>query len=84
MITYFVLSALLMLLSTILWIAPTVTELPFGTDTYIVQGVGGVKHLFEFFPPLETLYHAFLIYLLFRVSMLILKIFLGSRTPQYE
>lgn len=51
---------------------PTVTELPFGIDSILVQGAGYVHFLGGVFPPLGYLLQAFMYYLGF---LLLLKVF---------
>jgi len=63
---------------------PTVTTLPWGTDAYVVQGVQLFRLLAGFFPPFATLLTAFLLYLGFRLSMILVKFFLGGRTPMHN
>lgn len=60
---------------------PLITELPWGLDAVVVQGVGGYKLLATAFPPLSTVLTIFLIYISFRLGMILLRFFLGSRTP---
>jgi len=54
------------------WFQP-VTELPFGIDTYVVNGFEGVRAIAEFFPPLGYVIQAFAIYVLFLLSLKIFK-----------
>ena len=81
-IFYLVNAALALLFS---WL-PDGTTLPtFGSvnlDTVFSNGVGYYRFLATIFPPLTTVLTAATIYLGFKVVMLIIKLILGSRTPQ--
>lgn len=60
---------------------PVVTELPWGVDSFFASGIGYFRHMMEFFPPFSTVLDAFLLYIGFRLAIIILRFFLGSRTP---
>lgn len=83
-----ILSAIITLIVTFLTMVfqllPTVEELPWGTDAYLGQGVQYFKLLADFFPPFATLLTAFLLYVSFKLLMLVIKFFLGSRTPSHS
>jgi len=81
MITYLILTVLISLVGVIFSLFPTIEELPWGVDSFLVQGVGGYKLLATLFPPLSTLMTAFLIFVGFKLSIILLRFFLGSRTP---
>jgi len=83
MIFSFILLAVTSFLSFVFAMFPTVTELPWGVDNFVVSGVGYYKALMHFFPPFSTVLNAFLIYIGFRLGILILRFFLGSRTPTH-
>jgi len=63
---------------------PRVDELPFGSDAYLQQGVGLLKEMNSVFFFLDSIMYAVLIYLGFRLSLLVLKFVAGSRTPHHE
>jgi len=63
---------------------PDASTLPFGIDEILVDGVGQFKALMALIPPLETVFTAFMIYLSFRLGLILLKVFLGNRTPQHD
>lgn len=48
---------------------PKVTELPMGLDAILIQGMGYLLFLFDFFPPLQTLYTAFLVVMSFKLAL---------------
>ncbi len=48
----------------------TVDALPWGTDSFIVSGVSYFKLLTQYFPPFQTVFDAFLIYLGFKVLVM--------------
>lgn len=60
---------------------PTVTELPWGVDQYLSDGMGYFNRIAEVFPPLGVLMDVFLIYIGFKATLLLVKVFLGSRAP---
>jgi len=52
---------------------PSVTSLPWGLDSIFQQAVSGFKGFMAIFPPLQTVFNAFLIYLGFRIALRIVK-----------
>jgi len=60
---------------------PTVTELPFGLDTTLATAVSYFHGITETVPYLQVVWTCFLYVLGFEILMLVLKLFLGSRTP---
>lgn len=50
------------------WI-PKVTVLPLGLDAILISGVGYLFYLFAFFPPLQLLYDAFLVIIVFKIGL---------------
>ncbi len=52
---------------------PDASVLPWGIDSILVSAVGGFKSMIVVFPPLGIVFQAFMIYLLFRVGMQLLK-----------
>jgi len=83
MIFSFIIIAVLYLFSLFLAPFPTVTELPWGVDSFFSNGMGYYRQLMVYLPPLSTVLDAFLIYIGFRLSIIILRFFLGSRTPTH-
>lgn len=81
MITYLLLTIIITLVGIIFSMFPTIDELPWGLDSIISDGVAGYKELATMFPPMETMMTVFLIYLGFKILMILLKFFLGSRSP---
>jgi len=81
MIIFFVLTFILTIVSFIFAPFPTISELPWGIDSVMVSGVSGFKYLAELYPPFSTVLTAFLVYIGFRVGIILLRFFLGSRTP---
>lgn len=60
-----------------------VTVLPFGIDPILVSAVGSFKAFMVIFPPLQIVFQAFMIYLGFRMTLLVFKLILGSRSPHH-
>jgi len=60
---------------------PTVTVLPFNLEGVVSQAIYGIHKLVIYFPPLGTVITAFIIYVLFRLTLVIMKMILGSRLP---
>jgi len=83
MIFFLLLQALVVAVSMIFAPFPVVTELPWGVDSVFSQGVAYFKAFFDFFPPFSTLFTATLIYIGFRLGIIVLRLFLGSRTPTH-
>jgi len=81
MILFLLIQALVYLVSLFFAPFPVVEALPFGVDSFLSDGVSYVKYLSEFFPPLSTVITATLFYIGFKLAMIVLKFFLGSRTP---
>lgn len=72
MILTIILNTLATIFENILNFLPNATILPFGSDEILVTGMGYIRFITTFFPPLATLITAFLIYIAF---ILALKIF---------
>jgi len=84
MITYLLIKAVLVILSVFTIWLPRVDVLPWGVDGALVNGVAILKKLGGVYPMVSTVLTAFLIYVAFRISLLVLKFFLGSRTPSHS
>jgi len=54
---------------------PTVTTLPFGMDNALTLGVGYFKTVADLFPPLAVLLEYVLIYIGFKLTLLVLNLF---------
>lgn len=52
---------------------PVITELPWGIDSILLNAVLGYKKLSTYFTPLNTMLVAFVIYLGFKFSLIILR-----------
>lgn len=81
MIIYFLLLFVVYVISLLFAPFPVVEELPWGVDAFLSGGISQFRLLTEFFPPLSTVLDVALIYLTFRISIIVLRFFLGSRTP---
>lgn len=81
MIFFFIIQALIYIVSLFFAPFPTVEELPWGIDSFVSQGVSGFRYLMEFYPPFSTVLSAFILYLAYKLSILVLRFFMGSRTP---
>jgi len=55
------------------WFLPVVTELPFGADAILSQGMGYLYFIMGIFPPLQILYTGFLWVLTFKIAMLFIR-----------
>lgn len=82
MLLQLLLTILINLLNILTSWLPTVTTLPF-IDSYLVSAMGGIHSLIENFPILQDVLTAFLIYLGFKLALLVMKLFMGSRTPTH-
>jgi hypothetical protein len=85
MIVALIINIILLIVTTLLSWLPDALTLPtignVNIDTSFANGVGYVHYLGEIFPPLTTILTAAIIYLSFKVVMILLKVFLGSRAP---
>lgn len=48
---------------------PQVTALPLGLDAILIQGMGYLLFLFDFFPPFQALWNAFIIVMSFKIGL---------------
>jgi len=48
---------------------PTVTTLPFGIDAILANGMGYFFFIAVYFPPLTTMYNAFLFVVAFKIGL---------------
>jgi len=81
MIFFFIIQAVVYVISLFLAPFPVVETLPWGTDSFLASGMGYYRTLMAFFPPFSTVLSAFLLYVAFRLGIIVLRFFLGSRTP---
>lgn len=63
---------------------PVVTELPFGTDEYFATGIGFFNRITELVPILSVVVEVFLLYIGFRITVIIIRFFAGSRSPVHN
>jgi len=82
MIFYLIIMGIITIIGAIFGVLPQVTTLPY-IDQYIVDGVSYYKLLAALFPPFATGLTVFLLYLSFRIGLILLKVILGSRTPTH-
>jgi len=75
MIWFYIITFFGSFLNTMLSWLPKITELPFGMDSIAVQAIGSFRAFAEIFPPLQTVLSAFVIYFLFRGTLLTLRLF---------
>lgn len=52
----------------------TVTTLPFGIDSILVQGVGYIKFLATVFPPIDSVLNGFLYIIGFKILMKLVRL----------
>ena len=81
MITYYILWTIAWIVSLAFGLLPIVTEVPFGMGQAVALAGGYVRAFTEIFWPVIALYYALMFYIAFRIGMLSLKLFLGSRVP---
>lgn len=63
---------------------PTADTLPWGLDDIWTDAIAYFKGFTELFPPMEIVFQAFMIYLGFRLLLIVVKIFVGSRVPHHD
>lgn len=83
MIIFFIIQLVILIISLFFAPFPTISELPWGIDTFLSNGMSYYRQLMVYLPPLSTVLSAFLIYIGFRLSIIVLRFFLGSRTPTH-
>lgn len=83
MIWYYLLVGIGTILSFLFSWLPNVEELPLGMDTAILTATTYFRSFMEIFPPFQVVLTAFLWYIAFKFSMIILNLFLGHRTPKH-
>lgn len=81
MIVYLLIQLLIFALSVVFAVFPTVDTLPWGVDSVLTDGMGYFRGLMLIFPPLSTVLNAVLIYFGYRLAIIVLRFFLGSRSP---
>lgn len=88
MLIYNLLLSLVKMMNIAFAYVPQATKLPtfFGIDLdyYLGIGVSGYKLLMAIFPPFQTILTAAVVYLGWRLILLGLKVFLGSRLPAHQ
>lgn len=60
---------------------PTITQLPWGLERTIGTAVSFYRYLGAYIPVLLVIMNAFIIYVTFKLGLLVLKLFLGNRAP---
>lgn len=83
MIIQFLFNVLLSIANVLFGWLPQVTTIPY-VDSYIVTAVGGIRTLAVAFPIYSVILEVSLIYLGFRIGLVILKVFLGHRSPHFN
>jgi len=63
------------LLTAVFSFLPVVEELPFGLDNTFSTGMGYYESIALFFPPFSVILTAFLAYLSFKTTLIILRLF---------
>lgn len=81
MIFHFLLNIVVVLIGGLLFFLPEGSRLPFGIDEPMVTAAGWVHALMDVFWPMEIMLTVVLYYMLFRVSILVIKLFIGHRAP---
>ena len=75
MIWYYILYAILNFLNFAISALPRVEVLPLGMDEALTTAVTYFKSFMEIFPPFQIIYTAFMFYMGFRITLLVLKLF---------
>jgi len=52
---------------------PKIEELPLGIDGYLITAIGYFRAFMEIFPPLEVMFTAFLWYMGFKLTLVVLR-----------
>jgi len=63
---------------------PEVNELPWGIDSVLVDAVSQFKAVAVYIPPLTVVLGAFMTYVSFRLTLIVVKLFMGNRTPMHH
>jgi len=63
---------------------PNVNTLPWGIDGFLLTSISLVRRIGEVFPPIGILISFFLIYMGWRLTLLVVKLILGSRSPIHD
>lgn len=86
MIIVLFLNLLVMIVGTIFSWLPEITTLPtmfgYDIDTALVTGMGYVQTFFNTFWVLEIMFQGFLILMLYFLTKMVIRFFIGHRTPQ--
>lgn len=84
MIIYYLLVAVGTILSAFTSWLPIVEELPLGMDNALSTAVGWIRYLQTVLWPLNVIIACFLWYAAFKVSLMVIKLFIGHRAPQHR
>lgn len=84
MIFYFLIKAVLGVLAVLTIWLPVVDQLPWGVDNYLADGVAYYKLIGETIPLLGLMLDLTTLYLAFKLLLIVLKFFLGSRLPVHN
>ena len=86
MIIEWVLNTIVLLLNGVFGLFPVVTTLPsiggFDIDANLVTGIGEARTFFTAFWPFLVVFQGFLFLLGYYAVKMLIRLFLGSRTPQ--
>lgn len=82
MLLFLLISLILALSQVLTAFLPSATTLPFGIDTFVVTAFSYFYAFIDIFPPMGVILQAFLVYLGFKLALLVFKIFLGHRAPE--
>ncbi len=86
MIVLLLINLIVIILGVIFSWLPQVTTLPeiggYDIDTALSQGMGYVHSFFTTFWPLQIMFDGFLVLMLYYISMMTLRFFLGHRAPR--
>lgn len=84
MILFLLISLILGLSQVLTSFLPAATTLPFGIDPILVTAMTYFQAFIKIFPPIGVFLEAFLLYLGFRLALLVFKVILGHRAPSME
>lgn len=61
---------------------PTVSQLPWGTDTFLLSSFSVVRGISTVFPPLSTGLFILLYFVLYKSGLILFRLVLGHRAPK--
>jgi len=84
MTTYYLILFVVSVLNIVLSWVPVVTSLPFGIDLFLSAVFGYVQAFGEVFWPFKPILNVIFFMIPFYLTLLVVKVFLGARTPHAD